>query len=310
MGLTIGLQAAEGIINQLTAKQQFERQKKLMNIQQSNQMALNEQGQALQMKTWEQTNYPAQVQMLKQAGLNPGLLYSKGGAGGTTGSQGGGSAASGSASQAQPMNIANILQMQAMKAQIAQAEATTRKTSAEAEVIEKYGGGKSEAEIGAAQAGAGKATAEAENTRVETEIRKIEQANTQREIDARVNSTIALTNKLTQDNAITAETRASIVKRTQEEAIGAELENELKEAKTKLTEAEIRAIHTGIVQKWTELSQKGQTIKIDQFEAEIRAEYPTAGQVIGGIAKKAYKTLQNIENLFKGGTRPITDKVK
>ena len=46
-----------------------------MDIQARNQQMLNEHGQRLQLKTWEQTNYPAQVQMLKEAGLNPALLY-------------------------------------------------------------------------------------------------------------------------------------------------------------------------------------------------------------------------------------------
>lgn len=37
-----------------------------------------------QMEMWNKTNYEAQVKQMKQAGLNPGLLYSKGGTGGTT----------------------------------------------------------------------------------------------------------------------------------------------------------------------------------------------------------------------------------
>ncbi|AXH73449.1 MAG: DNA pilot protein [Microviridae sp.] len=327
MGLMeIGLQTADILQNQLTAKQQFERQKKLMDIQnqsqmsmmsqqKANQMDLNKQGQALQMQTWEQTNYPAQVEMLKKAGLNPGLLYSKGGAGGSTGSQGGGSAsggsaASGSAQMAQSTRMMDILSMQSIKAGITTQEAQARKANAEADVIEKYGGGKSEAEIEAQKAGAGKAQAETEVAKVEARIKEIEEANTQREIDTRISNTAALTSKLVQENAITAETRNSIVERTKQEAIGATLENELTRTKTNLTESEIKAIQTGIVQKWTELSQKGRSIEIDQFAKEIQAEYPSAGQVLGAIAKKAYKTLQNIENLFKGGAVPITDKVK
>lgn len=308
--MEIGIAGANILQNQIGAKQQYERQKKLMGLQQQNQMALNEQGQQIQLDTWEKTNYPAQMKMIKEAGLNPALLYSKGGPGGTTGGQGGGSAASGQASQAQNMDISSIIQMKAIQASIQAQEAQARKANAEAKVIEEYGGGRSEADIAATQAQKGKTEADTRLAEVNARIAEIEAANTQREIDTRINSTVALTNKLVQENAITAETRSSIVKRTQEEAIGAELENELRVSKTKLTEAEIRAIQTGIVQRWTELSQKGQTINIDQFEAEIKAEYPTAGQVIGGIAKKAYKTLQNIENMFKGGPQPIKDTVK
>lgn len=64
--------------------------------QQQRQMELNQQGHDLQMDMWNKTNYGAQIGHMKQAGLNPALMYGMGGGGGaTTGSQGGGSAAKG-----------------------------------------------------------------------------------------------------------------------------------------------------------------------------------------------------------------------
>ncbi|AXH73655.1 MAG: DNA pilot protein [Microviridae sp.] len=308
--LDIAAQGLDIVGNQITAKQQFERQKKLMGIQQQNQMALNEQGQQIQLDTWKQTNYPAQVEMLKSAGLNPGLLYSKGGTGGTTGSQSGGSAASGTAQQAQPMNIANIIQMKAMEAGIKAQEASARKANAEARVIEEYGGGQAGAGITATEAQAGKSQAEAKLAEVNARIAEIEEANTQSQIDAKVSNTIALTNKLVTDNAISTGQAQSLIKKASEEAIGASLDNELTRSKINLTDTEKQGIITGIVQKWTELSQKGQQISIEKFNAEIKAEYPSMGDVAGSIAKKAYKTLQNIENYLKGETQPIKDKVK
>jgi hypothetical protein len=79
---------------------------------------------------WKKTNYPAQIEMMKEAGLNPALMYGQAGAGGQTGSQGGGSAASGQAPQQyQPMDMQNLM----MGAQIANLNANTKKTEAEAE---------------------------------------------------------------------------------------------------------------------------------------------------------------------------------
>lgn len=73
--------------NKKNMKRQFEYQQKL-----------NRQGHDLQFDMWNKTNYPAQLEMMKKAGLNPGLMYGLGGGGGTTtGSQGGGSAAGGQA---------------------------------------------------------------------------------------------------------------------------------------------------------------------------------------------------------------------
>ena len=66
--------------------------------QQQRQMELNQQGHDLQMDMWNKTNYGAQIGHMKEAGLNPALMYGMGGGGGaTTGSQGGGSAAKGMA---------------------------------------------------------------------------------------------------------------------------------------------------------------------------------------------------------------------
>ena len=77
-------------------------QQKLMNLQVQNQMKLDDYGQQIQLDTWNKTSYPAQVEKLKEAGLNPALLYGNGGAGGVTGSQGGGNASGGSAPSPQP----------------------------------------------------------------------------------------------------------------------------------------------------------------------------------------------------------------
>jgi hypothetical protein len=97
------------VYDQLTQGQQMDNQIELMDVAQQNQlelmaqqfqnqMGLNVQGHELQFQQWLRTNYPAQVEQMKKAGLNVGLMYGmKGGGGTTTGSQGGGSAAGGSA---------------------------------------------------------------------------------------------------------------------------------------------------------------------------------------------------------------------
>jgi hypothetical protein len=61
------------------------------------------------MDMWNKTNYGAQVGHMKDAGLNPALMYKGAGAGGTTGSQGGGSASMGSSQQGKIMDLSNAL---------------------------------------------------------------------------------------------------------------------------------------------------------------------------------------------------------
>ncbi len=104
----------------------------LMNYQTQNQKALNKQGQKLQMQTWKDTNYPAQMGMLKEAGLNPGPLYGMGGAGGaTSGSQGGGTAQGGHAPAPQQLDINANLAQQAANIELTKAQ--TEKVRVEAE---------------------------------------------------------------------------------------------------------------------------------------------------------------------------------
>jgi len=126
----------------------------LMNQAQQNQYALNVQGQQLQMDMWNQTNYGAQMEHMRKAGLNPALMYGKGaGQGGTTGSQTGGQAAKGNAglgqaarSQGGKMELAqaNLMEAQANDLQsqtnkrdgIDTLEAEARETGLRASTIE------------------------------------------------------------------------------------------------------------------------------------------------------------------------------
>lgn len=108
-------------------------QKQLMGLQLGHQKDLNKQGAALQYEMWQKTNYPAQMKMLQEAGLNPSLLYGMGGAvGATTGSQGGGSAAGGQAPQPIKANLLMGLEAKMMEAQIENVKADTAKKKGEA----------------------------------------------------------------------------------------------------------------------------------------------------------------------------------
>jgi len=129
--------------NNYQAKKQFENEKKLMGLQQQNQkelnalqeaaqMRLNQQGQGLQLDTWNKTNVGAQREHMEKAGLSVGLMYGQGGAGGTTtGSQSGGSAQGGSAggghaALGKSMDIGSMMQAAMMKAQIENINADTQ----------------------------------------------------------------------------------------------------------------------------------------------------------------------------------------
>ena len=125
---TWGKQGAMGIGSSLLGmigghnaqRRQHRDTKELMGMQHANQRNLNQMGHDLQMDMWNKTNYEAQVRHMKDAGLNPGLMYGSAGQGGQTGSQGGGSASMGQAQQMKMMDMQNLMmgaQMEKLKSE-------------------------------------------------------------------------------------------------------------------------------------------------------------------------------------------------
>lgn len=98
------------------------------------QRKLNQENQAMQLDTWEKTNYPQQRKMMEEAGLNPGLMYGMGGGGGATiGTQGSNvPQQQGNFSQ---MGLQLSQQMQLMEAQKENIQANTEKTKTETDKL-------------------------------------------------------------------------------------------------------------------------------------------------------------------------------
>ena len=96
--------------NKKLRKDQIDQQEKLTSIQYDANLGLMKESYKQQKALWDATNMEAQVEHIKKAGLNPALLYAKGGTGGSTG---GGSASVGgsSASDESSRKIANIQSM-------------------------------------------------------------------------------------------------------------------------------------------------------------------------------------------------------
>lgn len=102
LGLQMAQQATGGIIGlalgDINDKRQLRQQEKLQALQIAGQKDVTNYNYAKQLQMWKDTNYKAQVEQLKMAGLNPGLLYGMSGGGGqTTGSGSGGNVTGGNA---------------------------------------------------------------------------------------------------------------------------------------------------------------------------------------------------------------------
>lgn len=285
-----GINAATGVIGTASQilgigekrqdKRQVEQQEKLQKLGIKGSKELADYEQKLQYDMWEKTNYKAQMEQLTKAGLNPGLVYGmSGGGGATTGGASTGGVTGGVAANAAATQEANT-GMAMMGAQIRVLETQAKKNEAEAEKIS--GVDTIESQTRSREANQrifiseetaeniiGKALWEAEKTKEEY----------------RNEWSKAYVNERTKDDQ---------VKQIQAEAIGSLLENILTESKTEINKVEVKAIGERIAQGWTGLKQNELKLAIDQFKADIEANYPGVTKVIGrGID-------DFVEMLFKG----------
>lgn len=65
-------------------KRQLTQQEKLQNLQIRGQKEMMDYGMQQQYDMWQKTNYKPQLDEMKEAGINPALMYGMGGGGGTT----------------------------------------------------------------------------------------------------------------------------------------------------------------------------------------------------------------------------------
>ena len=246
-----------GMIGQnARARKQHKRQKELMGIQLGNQQRLNEQGQKLQMQTWRETSYGPQMEMMKQAGVNPSLMYGmSGGGANTTGSQGGGSAASGQA--AAPMDIGNALQIGMMKSQIDLANSQADKNKAEASNIRGE-----------------------EGTQGAAMIKKtLADAKTIGELGNKYN---AEAEKL---KGIDTEVAREQKKMLAQETLRKGVDMELMKKKIKLTEAQMKQVEAKILQDWSMVGIKGVGVAVNGIlGAIVNAKF--AGAAAGKAVEK------------------------
>lgn len=139
LGMQTVNKAADTAIGMLLGKwndkRQLKQQEQLQNLQIEGQKKLTDYNTSKQLQMWKDTNYKAQVEELKKAGLNPGLIYGMSGGGGTTanispGNVSGGQAPTGGR-EIQDM-IGMGLQYQLLAAQKANIEADTKLKETEA----------------------------------------------------------------------------------------------------------------------------------------------------------------------------------
>tara|TARA_E500000331_G_scaffold127130_1_gene124714 strand:+ start:3698 stop:4687 length:990 start_codon:yes stop_codon:yes gene_type:complete len=252
---TQGLSMLGGFIG---ANNQHRRQKDLMGIQHQNQMNLNRQGHRLQMDMWKNTSYPAQLKMMKEAGLSPGLMYGGGpGASGTTGSQGGGSAVGGNAQAFKTMDLSNML----IASEIAKKNAETKNIETD---TKKTGGvDTEEAEQRIANMKESK-----DYIRLQSDYQKILNANKQDEIDAFLKNIGQETSNLKQQFDLTDEQWGDLLKEQMGKALTAVENSNLLKSKVELTDAQEQEIWEKLEIAYNKLELEGLSVDASLKQAD------------------------------------------
>lgn len=125
-------------------EQQLAMQRTLNRDQMQNQMSLTDYNMQKQLELWQKTGYEAQVGQLEKAGLNPALLYGKGGGGGQTAQIAQGSVNAGQASrgnegmQGMGLGLQMFEQIKLLEAQRKNIEADTANKIAETTATSGY----------------------------------------------------------------------------------------------------------------------------------------------------------------------------
>lgn len=228
--LGMGVQQLFGNAN---ADKQMRNSKSLMDYQ-----------QRLQYEMWLKTNYSAQVEQMKAAGINPALLYGMSGGGGQTT----GNASATAPMQSLPsmgMGLGQVaLQAQLQKAQIENIKADTAKKNVEATKTAGVDTQLGQTEIQRMEQEIDNKRYEYEILKVDLALRRLQEYETAQSQENRLQQIATATEAalknlqiLANETKISDETLQSTIYRIKQEAIGAAIQNTLMRANIEKTKA-------------------------------------------------------------------------
>lgn len=249
-------------------RRQLRQQGKLQALEIQGQQQMTDYNMAKQLQMWKDTNYKAQMNELKQAGLNPGLIYGMSGGGGVTTGQATGNVTGGKAPEGgnEVVNMLGMgIQRELLEAQKANIEANTE--NIKADTANKPLTGKNiEASTGNLLQGIENAKSQQALTEVQTAIANIEEhiaGTTQNHIVAQIYSATKI---LRNDQTISDTTVNDKIKEIKAQAIGALLENSLTRAKTAVDQKQLQVMHNQIIQILASVRQGDKALALRELE--------------------------------------------
>lgn len=291
-----GQQALGGIMGIIMGgherKKQLEQQQKLQQLQITGQKEMTDYQRMSQLQMWKDTNYKAQVEQMKIAGINPALLYGMSGGGGTTAASTPGNVTGGQATGV----ITNPAQMAATTAQLGLMRA--QKENIEADTKNKQ-----------AQANktSGVDTKEAE-TRIQSLTQGIQNQKAQEALTW-LQREIAQIHTRIQGETIEAamQTITNLAKKSFEEVRELRIENDLSteqfKDKVRLLKMEIAqiAVHNALMNAQKENVNQDTKNKIQEILESQERMKTMAGQLMINWDKQALDQIHSTEARMEGG---------
>lgn len=296
VGMAVNAATAEG-----NDRRQTRQQKKLTDMQVKANKELSEFQRKQQMQMWHDTNWSAQVEEAKKAGMSVSALLGNGAGGGGTaaastgaGATGGQAADAATTQQADIQTGMSVAQMNLIKAQTAKTEAET----------ENIAGGEKEklnAEVQSLTQGVATGKAQEALTRATQNIEELrgnEMVLTRRE---RMQMIYTQADKLKEelaivknDRSISDDTKNTKIAQAKAEFSGAILENKLKASKIEMNKAEMAKWQQELAQGLGRLQIEGQRAGNEQVRTMIEK------------ANMIFKNRSDI-HLIRQGTMDIED---
>lgn len=282
-------------------RRQLRQQRRLNELEKG----MTEYNMQKQLEMWEKTGYVGQKRQMKEAGINPALMYGMGGGGGQSVALQTGKGAAAPAGGGELTAMTGMgLQMGMMKAQLANLEADTEKKRAEAEATAGV-----QTDVGRQQIEESKARQQTimqglDNMREDYNVKRLQQAMMNMEnyekqasqadrldyIAIQAKSAERSLQTLKNEGKISDLTITDKIKLIKEEAIGAVLKNALTGATTAATQQKINESIQTIMQNWDKMSQYNKEIMIkDELKSyntdPVNDVIPEIADAIGDIIK-------------------------
>ena len=271
--LTGGISTLAGMALQpLIGQQQQNQQQALINQQLNANEALSAYNYQQQYDLWQKTNYPAQVQQLQQAGLNPALLYAKGGPGGTTGTPTTGAGMGIAPGQAPGQTAQQILAAQETAADIklknAQAENIAAKTPQEADLMTST--------INSINQGINNQKAQEILTDAQAQTQRLTNSLQGETLDDQIATIRALSGQIqnemqraVRNNYMDQATMNDKIKTIQGAMIGQFLQNNLTQSQTSANKEQIQQMQNQIMQGWKQLDINKQNANTQEAQHKL-----------------------------------------